>query len=948
MVNRITIWLFSFCVGAISAVFWPRLPSKSELFLLIALVILLLTILATYHRFALSPTTKLKPEHIPRQFPCQCASEASFYTFNRNLYKVSSLRLFPLSRRSVAFLSMLVACGALTGVLMEASVGYYHYAWQLPKDKIQKDIILQARVLSGGCIPNPKGPVHKKSLDTSPNTTISTSINTFTEVKSHRYMVEFIAPNDTEQSPQSTFIEGLAGKKGRLTAPTINDLNQLDESSCLHNGDIFLALVKLKPSYSTQNPVGANQQKHLMADHVHVTGYIKKLYFAHVSHRHSFRLRMASVLNELRGNNLQWWQALLLGLRGGFTPLHWELLQVTGTGHLFSISGMHLGVVAGYVLLFCCCIVYLKAQLSSAFSALFASTKKSQSLFKREHLLASYINYRHLVISIVWIGCGLYTLLSGLALPVVRAYVLLTVASVLTLLCFTYRPLHLAVAMVAVSIALFPLSILSASFYLSVSAVLYIWFLVARFRLSTQSFVKTLFSLQILLSIFMIPVTVIFFSTFSVVGLLANIIAVPIITLLLPPALLVLLILTLLKMNLVGENRVDTSGNASIISEVSEFCISAVEKLFSYLDTVMTWLIEFLKFLARYENASIDINLDAKAAVCALAFMFLLIGPRWRYKKVAVIVLLVPLLTLRVPSNPKQWNVHVLDAGQASAIAVVKAGRALVIDSGASYRGVAYTASEVLLPLLNKLGIESIDYVFHTHKDNDHAGGKATVANSDLASRALWFSPTEGCEQGKTEKWQGLRIDILWPLPGNSTNDNNHSCVIKISDAFNSILLPGDIERSTEYALLNTVNAATTNQSAEDANASFKSVAPTLTVDADILIAPHHGSNTSSTSVFVRQVNPKAIIITQGFENRWKFPALPVIQRYEALGVPYYLSSYHGYIKVTLGSSTVCMLSKWLNSRFENDYCNHNVVIQSQRFDLNERWYLKAIYPSHL
>ena len=172
--------------------------------------------------------------------------------------------------------------------------------------------------------------------------------------------------------------------------------------------------------------------------------------------------------------------------------------------------------------------------------------------------------------------------------------------------------------------------------------------------------------------------------------------------------------------------------------------------------------------------------------------------------------------------------------------------------------------------------------------------------------------------------------------------------MIKISDAFNSILLPGDIERSTEYALLNTVNAATTNQSAEDANASFKSVAPTLTVDADILIAPHHGSNTSSTSVFVRQVNPKAIIITQGFENRWKFPALPVIQRYEALGVPYYLSSYHGYIKVTLGSSTVCMLSKWLNSRFENDYCNHNVVIQSQRFDLNERWYLKAIYPSHL
>ena len=102
---------------------------------------------------------------------------------------------------------------------------------------------------------------------------------------------------------------------------------------------------------------------------------------------------------------------------------------------------------------------------------------------------------------------------------------------------------------------------------------------------------------------------------------------------------------------------------------------------------------------------------------------------------------------------------------------------------------------------------------------------------------------------------------------------------------------------------------------------------------ADVLVAPHHGSNTSSTAVFLKNVAPKAAIFTQGFENRWRFPAKEVVARYEALGIPYYMTSFHGSLTITFLSS---------GSR------ESGFTVYSQRLDLNKRWYLDARYPTHL
>ncbi|GFD70813.1 hypothetical protein KUL113_02330 [Tenacibaculum sp. KUL113] len=252
-----------------------------------------------------------------------------------------------------------------------------------------------------------------------------------------------------------------------------------------------------------------------------------------------------------------------------------------------------------------------------------------------------------------------------------------------------------------------------------------------------------------------------------------------------------------------------------------------------------------------------------------------------------------------------------LDAGQASAITVTKGDRAIIIDSGAQFRGNAMTATQYLFPLLKNLKVKHVDHVIHTHSDNDHAGGLSTVMAHPIADNATFYSPTFGCERDTMFDWQGLTISFLWPLKGNDQDNNAMSCVVRIAAQSGSVLIPGDIEKESEYALI-------TKELARGTSA----------LNADILIAPHHGSKTSSTDIFIKHVAPKAVIYTQGYENRWRFPALNVVERYRQHNVQQYFTSSEGYTLVTFRKGS-----------FE---------VNTLRSDLKKRWYLKGKPPRHL
>lgn len=137
------------------------------------------------------------------------------------------------------------------------------------------------------------------------------------------------------------------------------------------------------------------------------------------------------------------------------------------------------------------------------------------------------------------------------------------------------------------------------------------------------------------------------------------------------------------------------------------------------------------------------------------------------------------------------------------------------------------------------------------------------------------------------------------------------SCVVRIAAQSGSVLIPGDIEKESEYALITKELARGTS-----------------TLNADILIAPHHGSKTSSTDIFIKHVTPKAVIYTQGYENRWRFPALNVVERYRQHNVQQYFTSSEGYTLVTFRKGSF--------------------KVNTLRSDLKKRWYLKGKPPRHL
>lgn len=847
MVNRITIWCGSFCVSATTAAFWPALPSLNVVMTLaIGGGVLLFLSMRNFH-----------------------------------IQTISGIE----QTRWMKF-GLIVVSGALIGATWLASLGYWHLSWQLPQSKIQQDVTINAVVDHGGCLSGQKSAVGSQE----------NRVNTQTSEK-----IESVANVGISKPSQSA---GYEKDKQRFMAYVVN-VKAIDDIAlkftrkmtlshrvtgiCLHNGDKFTAIAKLKPAYGTLNPVGFNRQQYLASQEIVATGYIKQLHSETVVHNHSTRHNMSSFLSTLPLIQMRWFQALLIGERSLLTKEDWQTIGQTGTAHIFSISGMHLSIIAMTAFYACSAVI------------LFASSMANGKY--------AFINLRGYVLTTLIISAALYVMLSGMALPVVRAFVLLLVGIGFAVFNSVLRPFHMGVFMLFTCIVLFPLSLLQASFYLSIGAVMSIWLLNWRFRFQAMPWYKALCCMQLGVSIAMAPITLLWFGTASTIGIFVNLFVLPIITLILPVALLAVMA-------------------GYYIPASLGFAIWVLLKI----DRVLGWLLACLSEAASWPISAIHFYPTTGTVICLLIAMLLTILPRWRYKWACVLLLILPVTFSFIHSSPTRWFVNVFDAGQGTAIALTKGPQVIIIDTGPMYNGEAPLASKVIPAFLKRNNSEQVDMVIHSHGDTDHAGGKnpfkAWLDNKGI--QPTWISPIEGCERGRVINWQGLTLTFLWPVKGNQEDSNAMSCVIKIDDGHHSILLPGDIERASEYAILHAekrrmaVGVDARKNGFQDDKSNYKK----MTVRADVLIAPHHGSKTSSTDIWIQSVSPDVVIYTQGYENRWKFPSKSVFSRYQHYGVRQFTTSEFGFIRLEFA---------------EGDY-----IVSSERKDTQNRWYLPSYTPRHL
>jgi len=544
--------------------------------------------------------------------------------------------------------------------------------------------------------------------------------------------------------------------------------------------------------------------------------------------------------------------ALVVGDQQAIDQDSWQVFSRTGITHLMSISGLHVTMVAS-----------LGWWLVSL-------------LWRRQPRLMLRLPAQKAAALGGWLAALIYCLLAGFGVPAQRTLYMLSVVAVAVWsgrLTSASRVLALALLVV---LLLDPWAVLAAGFWLSFGAVALLFYIGAG-RVGKAHWLATWGRAQWAVTIGMLPALLSLFQQFSLVSPLANALAIPLVSLVVTP------------LALLG------AMSAGVIGFDAPLWLA---------HQLLAWMMICIDWLAQLPLAMWQQHAPPwwAVATATLGGAWLLL-PRGFPARWVGLVLFAPLLfiaPLRPP--PGEARVTVLDVGQGLAVHVQTAQHDLLYDTGPQFSVDANSGNRIILPYLRALGVAKLDGLVITHQDKDHSGGAQSVidalpidwiASSLAPENPLRDSGTHlSCFDGQTWEWDGVRFEMLhplWPAYDNPTRKSNDmSCVLKVSVARSgeraSVLLTADIEALSEQALL--------------ARHRDK-------LRADWLVAPHHGSRTSSTQAFIDAVDAKAVIFPAGYRSRFHHPNPEVVRRYEASGAQLWRSDRDGAVTLQLGGAHV-------------------------------------------
>jgi competence protein ComEC len=244
--------------------------------------------------------------------------------------------------------------------------------------------------------------------------------------------------------------------------------------------------------------------------------------------------------------------------------------------------------------------------------------------------------------------------------------------------------------------------------------------------------------------------------------------------------------------------------------------------------------------------------------------------------------------------GPKYGDIwlHLLDVGQGLASVVRTQHHVIIYDTGPRLSSSFDAGKLVLLPFLQTIGVQKINLMVISHGDNDHSGGAMIILKQLQVDKVLTSIPKKFlprkvslCEEKSSWQWDGVKFEILYPPMNQYYIGNNSSCVLKISNGLQSILLVGDIEKTGENYLI------------QDASKDLLST---------VLVVPHHGSKTSSSIEFLNHVQPVYALFPTGYHNHFKFPHKIVLERYQRLKSKIYDTARDGAITLKL-SHNICV-----------------------------------------
>jgi competence protein ComEC len=587
--------------------------------------------------------------------------------------------------------------------------------------------------------------------------------------------------------------------------------------------------VRLKRPAGLNNPAGFDYAQWLFTQGIDATGYVR----ADPDNRllkpaqwylslHSLRERLASRIDDHLdvGVAAAVIKALSLGDRRGLERDAWRVFSRTGTNHLIAISGLHVGLVTAWLWFLAQWSWRRSARLSLRFPA-----QRAGAIF-------------------AILGAVIYAALAGFSLPTQRALLMIVVALGGVALAQPVRPVRSLSLALFLVIVLDPLAPMAVGFWLSFGAVALI-LLVLSGRLARGSRLSQLVRVQLAISLGLMPLLLLHFGEASVISPLVNLLMVPWFSLVLVPMSLIGLLLLPLP-------------------TVAGYWYGA-------LQLITDQTIQLLIWLAGQPMATLQLaHLPAWLTLAALFGALLLLLPGGMPGRSLGLLLIAPLLWVESP-RPKhgEYRFTLLDVGQGLACVIETQRHTMVYDTGPVYASGFSTSEAALLPYLAKRKQSRIDRLFVSNGDRDHAGGVAAVEAALDVTERISGDPQalkgfRSCVAGERWSWDGVHFQVLHPPPSTRfSKANDRSCVVHVTNGHWSLLLPGDIEREAERSLL------------AQAGPQLK---------ADILVAPHHGSATSSSHAFVQAVRPSWVIFSTGYRNRYGFPRSEIVSRWQAAG----------------------------------------------------------------
>ena len=694
----------------------------------------------------------------------------------------------------------------------------------------------------------------------------------------------------------------------------------------LHAGERWQMTVRLKAPHGNSNPHGFDYELWLWEQDIQATGYVrtgvrdappKKLVsngfesLAHPIERARQAVREA-IFSQVANRQLAGvLAALVVGNQNAIERADWDVFRATGVAHLMSISGLHITMFAWVASLGLGWLWRRSVKFTPALCLLMPASS------------AGALGGLALA--------ALYALFSGWGVPAQRTIWMLATVVLLRQSGKQWPwPLVWLLAM-GVVVALDPWALMQAGFWLSFVAVGILFAagrppgehvpsrgrevdgtreprggsdathsgaLDSRNILATglnddKNAIKPALWMswvsrpaagllgaareQWVITLALTPLSLLLFNQVSLVGLLANAVAIPWVTLVVTP-------LAMLGV---------------LWSPVWDAAAWAV----GVLTLVLQWL-------ATWPFASISVA--AAPLWCAIAGVLggglLAMRLPWHLRALGVPLILPVLLWQPARPGAGQFEILGADIGQGNALLVRTASHSMVYDTGPRFSRESDAGHRVLVPLLRAMG-ERIDLLMLSHRDLDHIGGAPAVLAMQPQARLVSsiedshelqnVRKSERCLAGQRWQWDGVDFEVLHPTAADydaASKSNAMSCVLRISNGRQTALLAGDLESPQELRLV--------------ANPQWNEK-----LKADFLLMPHHGSKTSSTAVFLDAVKPQFALAQAGYRNRFNHPVESVLARYRERG-----------IKVV--KSPVCGAATWRSGQPDKVLCHREHALR--------------------